>query len=366
MVAASLSYLSGFLIGLVCLFPLALRMCRQHQPFAGVVAIVFYAAVGFGLLRGIYTMERDALTAVLAWLVPSLCLGLPFLCVHYFRWTGLILAFLLVSLPPIGFIGLPTSLVLSGFLFPGTGFLGLALTVGIFQAIVSLRRDAHALLLVSAAAIAAGLGSIKEPPGVPPGWVGHDFQLGRVLSADLDPVRDHQSQAAMAATAHAVPAADLVHVFPEGAAGRLTDAAERRILRVMGDTAFIAGAEIDAGDGLDNAVVASGPEGLRVVYRQRVPAPYFMWRPGSPGSFRMGLDRLDSFKYRDLKIGVILCYEIALPYFTAATFGGKPDLVLILSNLWWTDGTNIARHVRMHGEAWSRLFGIPHIASVNQ
>lgn len=366
-IAAVVSFSAPFLIGFVCLFPLGLRICRRSLVFPGIVAISFYAVVGFGLVRGIHAMEGSYLTALLAWLVPSVFLGLPFICVHYFRRTGLFLAFLVATLPPIGLLGLPTPLVLSGFLFPGAGLFGLILTVAIFQAIVSLREFRHALFLVAAVILAAGMVSMKSPPAAPPGWVGHDLQLGQVLTADANPFLDHETQSAMASAiaSSTVAPGSVVHVFPEGTAGRITDAAVRRLRHLLPDTPFIAGGEVDTGAGLDNVVVASGPEDFRVVYRQRVPAPFFMWRPGTPGSFRMGLDRQDSFIYRDLKIGVILCYEIALPYYTAATFSRKPDLVLILSNLWWTDGTDIARHVRMHGEGWSRLFGIPHIAAVN-
>ena len=317
---------------------------------------------------GIHTMSGDSLTALAAWLIPSVALGLPFALVHYFPRSGLFLAFLLATIPPLGLFGLPTSLSLAGFLFPGWGFAGILLLIGLYQVLFCAPSWRSRIAIVIAAFCLGVYNASSAPPKGPEGWIAHDLELGSALTADFDPVQDFHVHDVLARKISDWPDRGAVHVFPEGAAGRIDQSSRRRLGRILGDVPVIAGGETreGGGGGLDNVIISSDSAGIRVRYAQRMPAPWFMWRPGHRNYFQAGLDRKFLFSFQELEIGAIICYEIALPFISFATFMSGPDVVLVLSNLWWSSNTNIHYLVLLHGEAWSRLFDVPVLAAVNR
>ena len=72
-------------------------------------------------------------------------------------------------------------------------------------------------------------------------------------------------------------------LFPEAVA-HLTETGRERLVD-LSDRDFLAGATDPVGDRLDNVLVHVDPErGVEVVYRQRMPALWFMWWGGRGSS----------------------------------------------------------------------------------
>ena len=71
-----------------------------------------------------------------------------------------------------------------------------------------------------------------------------------------------------------------IAVFPEAAGGRLTETALNRLQKIAAESGrpFLIGGEEYAGGGqLNNVLAHITSQGSEVVYRQRMPAPWFMW-----------------------------------------------------------------------------------------
>ena len=63
--------------------------------------------------------------------------------------------------------------------------------------------------------------------------------------------------------------------------------------------------------------------------------------------------------------GVVICYELAWPMMVLQTHARNPDRILFTSNLWWAGDTRLQTLFRLHADAWSRIFGVPCIVSIN-
>ena len=367
--AAGLGFYSASTVWALCLFPVGLRYAPSIPHTVG-IAITFNLVAGFGLLPGIHTLSNDLITALSAGVIPALLLSVPFALVRTMPWTGVMAALVLMTLPPLGIIGLPSPLIVAGAILPGAGFVGLALILVLFQLLYSLSvpKQVGAGLMLALVGISSygGIGGTVSQPA--PRFVGIDMRLNHSLSADPDYIADYHSQGRIPEVLKNTKASTAIPLFPEAMAGRLTDTAQARLrsFAAAANREFIAGGEEFTDSGQYNNVLAHVSAGnIDILYRQRMPAPWFMWRGGMDGFFKADLTRPGTFVFDEINVGALICYEIALPLLIFQTHWNEPDMVLVASNLWWGRETNLPDVVRLHIAAWSRLFDVPYVSAMN-
>ena len=370
--AAGLGFYSASTVWALCLFPVGLRYAPSIPHTVG-IAITFNLVAGIGLLPGIHALSNDLITALSAWVIPALLLSVPFALVRTMPWTGVMAALALMTLPPLGIIGLPSPLIVAGAILPGAGFAGLALILVLFQLLYSLsvpkQAGAGLMLALIGISLCGGIGGADSTVShQDPRFTGIDMRLNKSLSADPDYIADYHSQSRIPAILNNTKPSAPIPLFPEAMAGRLTGTAQAR-LRSFARAAnrdFIAGGEEFTDSGQYNNILAHVSAGnIDILYRQRMPAPWFMWRGGMDGFFKADLTRPGTFVFDDINVGALICYEIALPLLIFQTHWNEPDMVLVASNLWWGSETRLPDVVRLHIAAWSRLFGVPYISAMN-
>jgi apolipoprotein N-acyltransferase len=92
-----------------------------------------------------------------------------------------------------------------------------------------------------------------------------------------------------------------------------------------------------------------------------------MWRPFSQnGAIADWFDKKQGIALVDGKrIGVLICYEPYLFLPPLMTMLGKPDVLVAVSNSWWSRGTNIPAISDGFMKSWALLFNVPLVISRN-
>ena len=86
-------------------------------------------------------------------------------------------------------------------------------------------------------------------------------------------------------------------------------------------------------DMYDNVLVEVTQNGIKTLYKQRVPVPIAMWNPFSKTGAKAYINGDSIINYHDQTIGVFICYEQLLTFTYFQTMSHKPNLLLGISNL---------------------------------
>jgi len=160
-------------------------------------ALAYYAAGCWPIVGAVTGYWGTGHTGIglLAWAACSVALAMPWaLATH---WLGLLFALAATALPPLGVVGWLSPLNAAGVLFPGMGWVGLAVAVGTMLAMHSAlsvpagqrrpRLGAPLWTLLSAAIVAICANALAAPTPAPQGWVGVQTHIlpnrGNVLRA---------------------------------------------------------------------------------------------------------------------------------------------------------------------------------------
>lgn len=402
-------------------------MSATGMPFAcltpGTKKRAFVAALGY-YLAAIWPMviglERylgrsvTFLTLAAIWISGAIVLSIPWMLAatanrREYIWRAP-LALAATVIPPLGIIGLASPLTAAGFLFPGTGWVGLA-TVGLMPGIIlasnalTIRQRciAWCVIVSLCVGLATGprlLGSRNTEP--PRGWVAVNTHLGDVSQ----PFQDFVAAQFIQDTAAKTPAR--VVIFPESVVPRWSAATEAFWLQSLDRSrlhgqilAFGAGlprrgqdniatlkdlgrydfaAAIDAlksmdaspvhltlgepaPEPIDNAVVVAGAESA--MYYQRVPVPIGMWHPFRRTSVPLRLSAPGILDIDHQRAAVLICYEQMLTFPMLASMLQHPTVIVGISNTFWVAGTSIPRYQANAVRAWARLFRLPYLLAVN-
>ncbi|MCA8270698.1 carbon-nitrogen hydrolase family protein [Burkholderia vietnamiensis] len=365
---------AGALIGLSVLVPLAWAHA-QNRLFAAAVMFAYYLGVSRGLPEGTGIFFAQSAPVWFGW---ALWAGVAALnaSVWGVLWShsprrvaiGIPAAILITALPPIGLIGWANPLTAAGTLFPGLGFIGIALLLAVWVAVV-LGRRAIVLGLTAACLLSNAIAPSMVVRA--PSWIGMDTHYGRLGSGSTD---------FMAAFSRIQSVQDLaerlrpgqVAVLPETIMGRFTEATEslladtNRLLAAKG-SAIIAGAELfgESGTGrLNNALVVLDGQGTKPMI-QRVPVPIGMWRPWDSMTFDAYPFGRGISKVAGKRVAYAVCYEQLLVYPLLVSLAHSPDVMIGAANDWWARTTSIPEIQGQALDAWGRLFNVPVIRATN-
>ena len=300
-------------------------------------ALSYYAAGLWPMIPGLQRYigsSASPLVPLAIWLFAALLLSVPWTVAWTDRPMEYIwrvpLALVAMSIPPVGIVGLISPLTAAGYLFPSTGWVGLAAVVLLPGFLLSapemtsaLRTVAFVVAIGTCGTLATiGRVAISAEALTVPGWVGMNTHFGDLSQ----PLRDYDAatfiqQTATESTAH-------VLIFPEFIVPRWSEATEvfwRQTLdrcRARGQTLLIGAGLPSAGrvnhvlrvynfsasidalengnsspgairdsvslEAVDNTLLAVGASSGTLY--ERVPVPIGMWRPFSNVSVPLRLN----------------------------------------------------------------------------
>ncbi len=380
-------------------------------------ALGYYLAALWPMISGLerYLAPSTTFLAPLAiWICGATALSIPWALAAtatriQYLWRAPV-ALAATVLPPLGIIGLASPLTATGYLFPGTAWIGLAAVAflpGITLALPALsmphRRGVLCSVITACIALATVPRLFKFIETAPPsGWIAVNTNLGDVSQ----PFRDFAAAQFIQETAANSTARVLI--FPESLVPRWSEAVEGFWMqsldrcRKQGQIlAFGAGLprpdqdnltkltelwSYDFGPALDalkrirtapahpslrppsaeptdNTLVIAGDESA--VFYQRVPVPVGMWQPFNRSSVPLRLRSTGVLNIDHQRAAVLICYEQMLPFPVLASMLQHPTVILGISNTFWISGTSIPRYQANAVRGWARLFRLPYLLAVN-
>ncbi|CAB3755909.1 nitrilase-related carbon-nitrogen hydrolase [Paraburkholderia humisilvae] len=321
---------------------------------------------------GVFFGDDSALPAwllgALMWLVPSIILAVVWALAWGRSRQGVrvLCALLVLSVPPIGVFGWANPVTSAGALFPGLGWIGLALTVGLLYVLAQHARPALAALPF--VLLAAVVNLSYRAPSVDR-WIAVDTHIGSARDAFGEFDRLQALKAALANARAQNPHA-VTFVLPELVGGdwsmnRIWWDHEAVDLAAHGQTVLV-GAYLpqDKNRRYVNALVSIGADRDQVLV-DRVPVPISMWRPlSNTGAIAYwahgGVARVGG-----KRAAALICYEELLIWPALLSAAQSPDIFVGSANDWWARGTSIPAIQREATATWARLFGKPFVWAHN-
>jgi apolipoprotein N-acyltransferase len=371
------SYLNAHTLYLLAAFPVLLTW-SQHRLGAGLAAWAFFLAPCSGLvdvLRNWVAGTGAPLGHVEIYGYPlllSVLLALPFLLVNPAAAPGrralqMVVALLLLTVPPLGFVAWINPLLLAAALFPGAGIifgLLLALAVMALLAAHAWKQSSHpapriglALLLVSVVG-AHSWEAVSPDPLPPAGWYGVDTRHPPVLPSDE--ARDFRAALieAQARPFLEFPETRLL-VFPESVLPDFEQADLDRLSSLReklgkSGAAVLVGVTPRTGDNRwSNQLLMIGANDAKVVAETRIPVPVGNWRLGGTGVPIRGLES-GVVEIDGTKASVSICYE-EFPLWSHLR-ADQADVLISIANLWMLNPVTL-QFQRTAASAISRLTG---------
>jgi hypothetical protein len=349
------------------LFPM-LWAFAPTRLVSALVSMAYFLAASRDLPQGASTyLEINKALSVALWLAASA----SFVLLHTVLWTSKPrlhralrygLAALAMSVPPFGITGWASPITAAGVLFPGWGWFGLVVTtVGLIVMTTQFRLIASLIFLCAWTWSAASW----TPPSAPDGWIGINTSFNNSDKAKTNGFE--QQRAIIAMVRKAASEGYSVIVLPESAFGTWTPTTEHLWMKSLANTdaAVIGGAAVLEGAGYDNVVVEATSKGSKIIYRQRMPVPGAMWRPWTVGGASAGFFKDPVMEINGTRIAPLICYEQLIVWPLLQSMLPSPDMIVAITNGWWTGGTKISSIQEVNVEAWAELFDVTLVMAIN-
>jgi hypothetical protein len=365
-------HIAGLLAAPLCIVLWA-RSKTRLQAFS--TAMAYYLAAGHGLVKGAGVFFGD--TGILPAPIPGILLWTGYSALLSAAWgmmwggnhraVRLLLALVLVSIPPLGVVGGFNPILAAGAYFPGLGWGGLLLTILGFCLLTCSRISPLAALPFIAIAVASNA-VYDEPVAV--GWSALDTSFGPAASPNSQFARLATLQRYVTSWSTSAPAKSVL-VLPElvGEDWSINGSWWHRLdskLKAQQQTVLL-GAYLPRGNGemYENVIVslghASGP-----AMRGRVPVPISMWKPWANTGAIAYWDESGVNEVAGKRVATLVCYEQLLVWPVLLSLLDKPDLLIGPANDWWAKDTNLPELQQQSVKAWARAFSVPSIWTTNR
>ena len=371
----------------VLLLPVLMNQVKVRF-FPYMVAVAYFASAAVELPGVIARFFPDGQPLAVSWGAPALLTliqALPFL-IYNPRGPGrqrafrMVVALVLLTVPPIGLLAWMNPLFAAGVLFPGTGYGGLLLATATLAALAAagdqaMRRPVFiAAAAILACSIVANEAARRNAPEPMHRWMGVDTTLEPAALRDPMQIRSELPGSKVGdMAAHFLNASTDVIVFPESVFDPLT-AADRVALTPQALEAkrqgivILAGAVLpDGTGGWRNTLMAFGAsEG--VVAEARVPMPMGNWRLSggvTPRPFASDLALVET-RHGPVSAAVSICYEDTLIWPHFGLLSGRAVVLVSAGNAWATGGTRGDRTQQVSVHLLARLAGVPLVRAQNK
>lgn len=296
------------------------------------------------------------------------------------RVAAVVAAQAAMLLPPLWLLGLAHPVVATGYLLPGTQWIGVGVglfvpsLLGLALARAELRAGALALTLVVLAggqlasqedpeliahervyAVSTSAGSSKSPDHDAAKWLPKFAAVVRILGRDPDQPVD-------------------TVFFPETALGYVNETVDRLVqwelqpaLQETGITAVMGAVRRVEGRFRVSALVVT-PTGSVRYLDARQPTPVALWAPWNPEeTYEAGWNRDNLvITASGRRIWVSFCHEDVMPgLLLDAVAAHRPDTIVSIANNWWMSESGTQAQARSV-EGVARLFGLKLLRAVNR
>ncbi|MGI9074274.1 MAG: hypothetical protein ACR2JB_23840 [Bryobacteraceae bacterium] len=410
---------TGYPVGIAA--AIGMPTLAMHQPTRRTAyrsAFCYYAGALWPVIpaaRNFFGASASLLDGVVAWFVAAILLAAPWPIAWttrrgQFLWR-VPLALFATVVPPIGLIGWASPLTATGFIFPGTAWIGLlifAVLCGWMSSALAARTLVAALALLATSAHLNFAGD----PTPPTGWEGVNTCFGAIAHGATAPVSEYAAAQWIQDRARSSRAQ--VIVFPEMVVPRWTEATDlfwqptlatlsasgkmialgaglpdlsatvdnpSARLQSYDFSAAVATLRSDAipnplsvggldpsdrqdGDRYRNAIMIRGAQ--RGTFIQRIPVPLGMWHPFSVGGVPLNLAGHGVIRLRDQRAAILICHEQLLTWPVLASMLENPTILVAVANDYWVEQTSIPRYQANAVRAWAGLFSLPIVSAVNK
>ena len=371
----------GALIGYIAwgisphLIPVSLLLfvgygASEKRLHAFLLMLAYFLCGTRGMIEGTINYYGGApLLAIGFWLAASI----GFVGVYTVLWSdnakrrtwGFLIALFLLAVPPLGIIGYISPITSAGILYPNAGFIGLGLTIIVMVVSVyfPLKRAIKIAAPFCFIALILNLTNSHELPM--DNWEAVTTHTAFVPNSDN--FEAHLNMEVLADKLIRNSAATNI-VFPESSLKMLTPDTGFiwSLYARSNDKTIYAGGQKEIDGKFYNTVIRFAPKSdPEVVYRQRMPVPFSMWRPWRTESIEATFFDTPVFDTGQQRIGFLICYEQLLvwPYIQSRLAGA--DSYVGIANHWWFADTTVPRIEEHSLIAWSRLFGLNLESSIN-
>jgi hypothetical protein len=354
---------------------------------AYLAALAFYLSASYGIVASapIYfnlgaSVWKTLRQLSVLWVGASLTLALPW----GLLWTDIdapfwskalrtVGVFVLLTLPPIGLWGWGSPLLSAGYLLPYTREAGIVLLLFVWPALWHCAGRKRGVFWTAIAVIALYAAYMSPSSRLqarsPQDWQGLYTPFGLLYSGSSNAASAFMRYQILSVVLEKTTAKYVV--LPETIAGWWGTPTEElwrpttEWFASQGRTLFV-GAETSLAGTKKyyNVVQIRGKN--RGTVEQRYPVPFSMWNPfrenGAVADWfgGGGIARVDN-----LSVGILICYEPYLYYPCLATLTRRPDVLVAVSNSWWSRTTDIPMLSDKSVTSWALLFDVPLVLSKN-
>jgi apolipoprotein N-acyltransferase len=375
-------YATGFAIGAVAwsghlwTLPLSLAMIALLPPAQTLknrflLAAGYFSGATWTVVPGaaiFYGHDYNPFAIIPLWLGVSFLLAGPWavLCggsPKRLLW-GVPASLIIESVPPFAPLGLANPLIAAGALFPYTRWFGL-LFLAILATVIAIAPRPTIVIVV----LLTLLGLAAPDPTPPSNWVAINTNFGGEGLDTPDILRLYKTAETIQRTA--LESHAQVVIFPESVIYRWNDSTDlfwrptTGQLQREGKT-LIVGANVDlpGNKRYENVAIMRGT--VNGTFKERIPMPVSMWRPGTGTGvpshlFGPGIILLDH-----QRAAILVCYEQLLVWPVLRSLQERPTLLVGIANDYWARNTYFPTIQTASMRSWSRLFGIPALTAVNQ
>ena len=360
------------LLGPAASFGLVVLVASRNGRADRFAAAMSYYAVGSAAMVAAvvgYWGEMHLAIAFAAWMMASLLLAGPWAFASGSRRALLALA--LTALPPLGCIGWLSPLNGAGVLFPGTRWIGLLLLCCAVVLSYESPSFGHCRLvgIVALVFLIVSTNFRYEDPVVPQRWIGINTHIMPARGDVLAGIENNERAIQAGMTS---PKRTQVLFFPEAILDDWREGTRAQFaLSVPAGQLWILGADTEASDALVAAAHSQVYE--RTLTRAAGLTLGGNWLPWGKALQPAWWQSI--FMVEQRRVWAALCIEQLQPWTWLEALAQRPDVVVALSNGWWSD----ARAVRWLPSAdaalaierastrvWSRLLHSPVVVAVNR
>lgn len=260
--------------------------------------------------------------------------------------------------PPLGIIGIASPLMVSGLIFPGSGWWGLSLTITLPSAILLLRW--HLLIGLASLALACNYLAQANPPRLVSGWESANT---------IFDVKDDAFRRLSWVRARVERSSASVIVFPENVIPNWTAATdlfweETDQLMAKQNRVALIGATVPAATHVRNVLLIRGAE--TGAFDQRIPVPFGMWQPFQQGGVPINLLGRGSVEIKHRRAAVLVCYEQLITWPWLSSMAKQPSVIVSIANDYWSRRTTLPIYRTAASRSWARLFRLPIVSASNR
>jgi hypothetical protein len=341
-------------IGLSIAFPILLfKADTRLQAF--LIALLYHMGATRSLALAAGRFYGDQIFfGVTIWALGNCINGLVYAAAWHWRPSVRLftipIGVLATALPPLGVLGWANPLTAAGVIFPGAGIAGFAYLCGLYVSLASKQRGfVKALGAISIWC----LFTAKVPGSGPVAGMSTSFQ-----KTDDGGIGDFGRQTELKQRVRSVGAQ--IILLPEGiVTGGWTEVGRRFWSKE--NRHVLLGAELKTGS--PENVMVDTKSG--VIYRQRQPIPFSMWRPFDSSGYPARWFDNPVMEVGDRKMAPLICYEGFLVWPIVHSYLAGATHIVATGNYWWAGKEQIPVIHRSVMTSWSRLFSIPYTMAVN-